>query len=127
MERDIIDAQNKIQGVDTSLPINQYQIQNIIQTYTNVCKNIHTVDKHVILHLAKAKIMSSDGFKKIMEEIPEVKAKFIDKQTNSEINTFDIMRNYLNDDEMRKVLKYLVDDLGMTNLSSLILTANNLK
>lgn len=128
--------------MDPQTAICQHHVANIVQTYANLSKEFHSVEQHVIIHLAKSRILSFEHYRAVVEGLPEVKHKLdsmIEKehqiQPNDDkkektpqfypVNTFDIMRNYLNDEEMHKVLDHLLEKLGFRSISSLILTAND--
>jgi hypothetical protein len=62
--------------------------------------------------------MNFEDFKKVMDEVDT-------GDDNGSFNTFDIMRNYLDNDAMHSVIEYLISK-NFTNINYLILTANNL-
>ena len=55
-----------------------------------------------------------------------VKEKFQDLEYNKTFNTFDIMRNYLENQETFKILEHLFSKMNFVSLTQIILTANNL-
>ena len=81
----------------------------------------HDLHGDKIVRFAKLLLQNYEGFQTLVSK-PEIQEQL--KVGNEGFTTFDIMRNYLNDEELRKIIEHLVK-LSF-DFDYLILTANNL-
>ena len=71
--------------------------------------------------------MKFDDLKVLLEK-EDIKVQLSEETDREKYTTLDIMRNYLNDDDMENCLRLLVHDKKFLSISqNLILTANNLQ
>lgn len=98
MEKDLIAQKGIAEGKAA------FVIENRLQTYSKNEK-----ESYRIVHLAKSLISNLDSLKKVLDT-DGVREKFADKESehgNLALNTLDIMRNYINEEDMTKILAYL--------------------
>jgi hypothetical protein len=70
-------------------------------------------------------ILNYESFQSILA-LEGSKKELDDLEDNSQYNTVDLMKNYLDSQEMKKVLDHITHNLNCTRLTNIVLTANNL-